>query len=282
MRGNYRFRSTAVALVCTLSILGCGAGDQGEDVPPSLDDVGDLVDLAPDARPLLWLDDRRILFSRAPYAARGITVVSLDGDVTLDAFPLADEDQWRISPDGTEIAYVVANEPGTAGATLYFEPLDDDAPRRALVEGEGIRLITWTADGRWLVYNDPAESWTQAVPRNGGDPQDYLSENDARGSATVEIPPEGALPALTPDPPPMGEELHVQLDPSHGYGDWEPWEGGWKLLQDNLTTTEWCSGFIPSPHGRLAACAHIVEDELSFSDEGEEDELFGAVIRIRP
>jgi hypothetical protein len=280
MRGNYRLLSTVAVLMSTLFVLGCGAGDEGDEVPTALDDVGDLVDLAPDARPLLWLDDRRILFSR--YTVRGITVVALDGEVTLEAFPLADDNQWRISPDGTEIAYVVANDPGMAGATLYVEPLNDDAPPRALVEGEGIRLISWTVDGRWLVYNDPAESWTQAVPKDGGKPQDYLAEHDARGSATVQIPPEGTLPAQAPTAPPMGEELHVQLDPEQDYGDWKPWEGGWKLLQDNLTTTEWCSGFIPSPDGRLAACAHIVEDELSFSDEGEEDELFGAVIRIEP
>jgi hypothetical protein len=165
---------------------------------------------------------------------------------------------------------------------LYVEPLDDDAPRRALVEGDGIRLISWTVDGHWLVYYDPAASWTQAVRSTGGDPQDYLSEVEARGSATVQIPPEGTLPPQMPDPPPMGEELHVQLDPDDEYGDWEPWEGGWKLLQDNLTTTERCSGFIPSPDGRLVACTHTIEDELSLDDEGEDDELFGAVIRIRP
>jgi hypothetical protein len=282
MRGNYRLLSAVVVLVSALSVPGCGAGDEGDDVPAALDDVGDLIDLAPEASPLLWLDDRRILFSRAPYAARGITVVSLDGDVTLEAFPLADEDQWWISPDGTEIAYVVANEPGSAGATLYVEPLNDSAPRRALVEAEGIRLITWTVDGRWLVYNDPAESWTQAVPSQGGEQQNYLDENKARGSATVEIPPEGTLPPQLPDRPPMGEELYVRLDPDREYGDWKPWEGGWKLLSEHLTTTEWCGGFLPSPDGRLAACTHRIEDDLSFSDEGEEDERFGAVIRIRP
>jgi hypothetical protein len=278
MRGKHRLVPAVVAIMSTFFVLGCGASDQGEEVPAALDDVGDLVDLAPEASPLLWLGNQRILFSYG-YPTGGITVVSLDGEVTLDAFPLGAEDGWRISPDGTEIAYVVSDD---RGATLYVEPLNDDEPPRALVRGEGIVLITWTADGRWLIYNDPAEDWTQAVPsQGGGRPQNYLDENQARGSATVEIPPEGTLPPQMPDARPMGEELYVSLDPDREYGDWKPWEGGWKLLQDNLTTTEWCSGFLPSPDGRFAACAHRIEDDLSYSDSGENVEHFGAVIRIR-
>ena len=271
------WRSIGAALLAGVSILGCSGGG----VSSELDDVGDTADLAPDARPLLWLDDENVLFSRQ--LPHGVMVVSLDGEVTLDAFPLADESDWEISPDGTEIAYVLANDPGMSGATLYVEPLDDEeAAPRAVVEGDGLRLVSWTVDGRWLVYNDPGESWTQAVPSAGGEPQDYLSEADAEGSATVEIPPEGTLPPQMPSPQPMGEALYIQLEPAEDYGDWEPWEGGWKLLQDNLTTTERCSGFIPSPDERLVACTHVIEDELSLSDESEDDELFGAVIRIKP
>jgi dipeptidyl aminopeptidase/acylaminoacyl peptidase len=282
MHGTHRWLSGGMALICALCVLGCGKADHGEEVPAGLDDVGDLIDLTPDAGPLLWLDDRRILFSRSRYLTRGLIVVGLDGEVTLDAFPLADEDGWRISPDGTEIAYVVADARSTTGETLYVEPLNDDEPRRVLVRGDGIRLITWTVDGRWLIYNDPAESWTQAVPSQGGPPQSYLDENQARGSATVQIPPEGTLPPQMPDPPSMGEELYVRLDPNVDYGAWKPWEGGWKLLKENLTTTEWCSGFLPSPDGRLAACAHRIEDDLLYSDSGENVERFGAVIRVRP
>ena len=278
---NYpRLLAAGAALTSSLALLGCGAAGDGEFGPASLDDVGDTVDLAPDSRPLLWLDDERVLFSRATH---GVTVVSLDGEVTLDASPLVEENDWQISPDGTEIAYVLANDPGMSGATLYVEPLDDEeAAPRAVVEGDGLRLVSWTVDGRWLVYNDPNESWTQAVPSAGGEPQDYLSETDAESSATVVIPPEGTLPPQMPSTEPMGEALYVQLEPGEDYGDWESWEGGWKLLQDNLTTTERCSGFIPSPDQRLVACTHVIEDELSLSDEGGDDELFGAVIRVKP
>lgn len=280
MRSYSRKLAAGAIAVCSLALLGCG-GDDGQFGPASLDDVGDTVDLAPGARPLLWLDDQHVLFARQP--TNGLMVVSLDGDVMLDAFPLAGEDDWRISPDGTEIAYVLSNEPGTSGTTMYVEPLDDEeAAPRARVEGDNLHLVSWTVDGRWLVYNDPSKSWTQAVPSAGGDSQDYLSEDDAEGSATVVIPPEGTLPPQMPSPQPMGEELYIQLAPDEDYGEWESWEGGWNLRQENLTSTERCSGFIPSPDGRLVACTHIVEDELSLSDEGEDDALFGAVIRLRP
>jgi hypothetical protein len=263
-----------VALLAGASLLGCSGGGVSSD----LDDVGDTVDLAPDARPLMWLDDERILFSRT--VTDGLIVASLDGEVTLDAFPLAGADDWRISPDGTKIAYVLANDPGT-GSTLYVESLDDEeAAPRAVVESDGLHLVSWTVDGRWLVYDDPYESWTQAVPSAGGEPQNYLSETNAEGSATVEIPPEGTLPPQLPSPQPMGEALYVPLEAGEDYGDWEPWEGGWKLLQDNLTTDERCSGLIPSPDERLVACTHVIYDEISLSDESE-DELFGAVIRIK-
>jgi hypothetical protein len=280
MRSTHIHLLTAAVMASLLAGAGCAAED-GVGGQAALDDVGETVDLAPDARPLLWLDDQRILFSRE--LPHGVMIVSLDGEVTLEAFPLASENNWKLSPDGTEIAYVLANEPGTSGGTLYVESLDDeDAPRRAIVEGDGLQLVSWTVDGRWLVYNDPDESWTQAVPSAGGNSQDYLSEDDAEGSASVQIPPEGTLPPQMPTSQPMGEELYIQLEPEEDYGEWESWEGGWKLRQDNLTGTERCSGFIPSPDGRLVACTHIVEDDLSLSDEGEDDELFGAVIRLRP
>ena len=270
------WRWIGAALLVGVFTLGCSGGGVSSD----LDDVGDTVDLVPDAEPVMWLDDERILFSRT--VTHGLIVASLDGEVTLEAFPLADENSWRISTDATEIAYVLANDPGTSGSTLYVEPLDDEeAAPRAVVESDGLHLVSWTVDGRWLVYNDPYESWTQAVPSAGGEPQDYLSETDAEGSATVEIPPEGTLPPQMPSPQPMGEALYIQLEPAEDYGDWEPWEGGWKLLQDNLTTNERCSGLIPSPDERLVACTHVIDDELSLSDESE-DELFGAVIRIKP
>jgi Tol biopolymer transport system component/tRNA A-37 threonylcarbamoyl transferase component Bud32 len=138
------------------------------------------------ARTPSWSADSRYLaVARAPLPPRderGIYLISVDtGASRLIARSFSGDFNPAFSPDGRRLAYVSASE---RGVTVNVIDLDAtlnpvDAPRRVTGYLAGVGRITWTPDGRDLIYsgNGWPEGWRHPlwrVPADGSRPPETV------------------------------------------------------------------------------------------------------------
>ncbi|HKE82432.1 MAG TPA: hypothetical protein VKB50_01690 [Vicinamibacterales bacterium] len=115
----------------------------------------------------------------------------------LTQAPVGDGD-WRfhVSPDGKSLAFIRYEKPGIAD--LYVVPVEGGEPRRLTNWGTTMYGLTWTPDGREIVYDvdEPPASRLWRIHANSAAP--------ARGSPIADIPAAATNPSIsrpTPEHP---------------------------------------------------------------------------------
>src|SRR5262245_36280183 len=115
----------------------------------------------------------------------------------LTQAPIGDGD-WRfhVSPDGRSLAFIRYEKPGIAD--LYVVPVEGGEPRRLSNWGRTMYGLSWTPDGREIVYDvdEPPASRLWRIHANSATP--------ARGSPIADIPAAATNPSIsrpTPEHP---------------------------------------------------------------------------------
>ena len=146
-----------------------------------------------------WTGDSRAVLIRDREGSAGpfgIYEVSLD---TLERrrvtqAPIGDGD-WRfeVSPDGSTLAFIRYERPGIAD--LYVVPMRGGGPRRLSNWGAPIRGLSWTSDGREIVYSvdEPLASRLWRISANTATP--------ARGLPIAGIPAAATNPSISRSTP---------------------------------------------------------------------------------
>jgi Tol biopolymer transport system component len=148
--------------------------------------TGTHVAWAGDSKSVLIRDGER---NAGPF---GIYQVFLDtlARRRLTQAPVGDGD-WRfeVSPDGSTLAFVRYEKRGIAD--LYVVPLAGGEPRRLSNWNAGINGLSWTPDGREIVFDvdEPPASRLWRIDASGTTP--------SRGSPIVDIPAAAANPSIS-------------------------------------------------------------------------------------
>jgi Tol biopolymer transport system component len=123
-------------------------------------------------------------------AGVGIRIVPIDGGTvrTITHPPPGSSDiSPHFSPDGTLLAF--ERIPTTSVSDVYIVPAAGGEPRRLTFDDRGLDGLTWTADGRSIVFasgrSGPTRLWR--VSKDGGPPR-----------LIVEAPPGSSSPTLDP------------------------------------------------------------------------------------
>jgi Tol biopolymer transport system component len=121
----------------------------------------------------------------------------------LTQAPVGDGD-WRfhVSPDGTSLAFIRYEKPGIAD--LYVVPVAGGEPRRLSNWGTTMYGLSWTPDGREIVYDvdEPPASRLWRIHANGATP--------ARGWPIADIPAGAANPSISRPTPERPARLAFQ------------------------------------------------------------------------
>ena len=108
--------------------------------------------------------------------------------------PVGDGD-WRfeVSPDGRTLAFIRYEKRGIAD--LYVVPVGGGEPRRLSIWSTSIFGLSWTPDGREIVYDvdEPPASRLWRIDANSATP--------ARGSPIPDIPAAARSPSISRPPP---------------------------------------------------------------------------------
>jgi Tol biopolymer transport system component len=112
----------------------------------------------------------------------------------LTQAPVGDGD-WRfeVSPDGSTLAFIRYEKRGIAD--LYVVPMAGGEPRRLSNRSGAIYGLSWTPDGREIVYDvdEPPASRLWRIQANSATP--------ARGSPIADIPVAARSPSISRPPP---------------------------------------------------------------------------------
>jgi hypothetical protein len=241
--------------------------------------IGDTIDTVENSwHTLAWLSNDRVLFR---VQSHFLAMVTIEGKVPLFV-ALTSPRSWAVSPDGKEVAYIAwvpETDRRNPKSILYVGPLLADAPPRKVYTGGLMQGVMWTVDGGYLIVNEEGHN-TRAFPSEGGPPREYLAEGDAKGSATVRIPPGGPLPNYVPIEPLWSDYKQpawVRLEPGSEFGRWTVARDGRSLERSGgFEVSHSCRGLLPSPDGRFLACTHVRQDHLR-----ETSESWATIIRIR-
>ena len=142
-----------------------------------------------------WAGDSQSVLIRdrdANVGPRGIYQVFLETleRRRLTQGPLGDGD-WRfeVSPDGTTLAFIRYGRSGIAD--LYVVPIGGGEPRRVTDWNAALTGLSWTADGREIVYSveDAATSRLWRIPAKGAQP--------GRGLPIGDIPASAGYPSIS-------------------------------------------------------------------------------------
>jgi serine/threonine-protein kinase len=90
----------------------------------------------------------------------------------------------RLSPDGSRLAYTMAD---SKGGELWVHDLQRDTPTQLTFNGPGLREIAWAPDSRHLVFGDGQSLWWMRAD-GSGQPQRILERaaNPRPGSISAE------------------------------------------------------------------------------------------------
>jgi Tol biopolymer transport system component len=121
----------------------------------------------------------------------------------LTQAPVGDGD-WRfeISPDGRTLAFIRYEKRGIAD--VYVVPMGGGEPRRLTNWSAPIAGLSWTPDGREIVYSvdEPAVGRLWRVPVNGAVP--------TRGSPVADVPAPATNPSISKPKPGRAARLAFQ------------------------------------------------------------------------
>ena len=107
-----------------------------------------------------------------------------------DVYALTSAGDPRISPDGTQVAYVVGRIDEEASAyrsAIWVAPLDGSGEPRQFTSGErNDGSPRWSPDGRWLAFlsnregeEAKAKGQLYVLPANGGEPRRLTDGNES-------------------------------------------------------------------------------------------------------
>jgi Tol biopolymer transport system component len=144
---------------------------------------------------VVWAGDSKSVLIRdrdggiGPFGIYQVFVDTLERRRLTQA-PVGDGD-WRfeVSPDGKRLAFIRFEKRGIAD--LYVMPMQGGDPRRLSNWGAPIRGLSWTPDGREIVYSvdEPAADRLWRIDANIGQP--------GRGSPIADIPAAAVNPSIS-------------------------------------------------------------------------------------
>ena len=146
-----------------------------------------------------WAGDSKSVLIRAgernagPFGIYQVFVDTLERRRLTQA-PVGDGD-WRfeVSPDGSSLAFIRYEKRGISD--LYVVPMGGGVPRRLSNWSAAIYGLSWTPDGREIVYDvdEPPASRLWRIHANSATP--------ARGSPIADIPTAARSPSISRPPP---------------------------------------------------------------------------------
>jgi len=164
--------------VFTMSQLG---GDERQ-----VADSGNQVAWAGDSKSVLVRDGER---NTGPFGIYQVFLGTLERRRLTQA-PVGDGD-WRfeVSPDGRTLAFIRYEKRGIAD--VYVVPMAGGEPRRLSNWSAEIDGVSWTPDGREIVYSvaEPVAGRLWRIPANGATP--------ARGSLIADLPAGARYPSIS-------------------------------------------------------------------------------------
>jgi Tol biopolymer transport system component len=164
--------------------------------------------VSPSGTHVAWAGDSKSVLVRdaeRPPGPFGINQVFLD---TLDRRPLtlapigAGDYRFEVSPDGKSLAFIRYEKRGIAD--IYVVPMTGGEPRRITNWNATIDGVSWTPDGRQVVYSvqEPAASRLWRIDVNTATP--------ARGSPIADIPVSAMNPSVSRPAPGQPARLAFQ------------------------------------------------------------------------
>jgi Tol biopolymer transport system component len=164
--------------VFTMSQLG---GDERQ-----VSDSGNQVGWAGDSKSVLVRDGER---NTGPFGIYQVFLDTLERRRLTQA-PVGDGDyRFEVSPDGHTLAFIRYEKRGIAD--LYVVPMAGGEPRRISNWSAEIDRVSWTPDGREIVYSvaEPVASRLWRIPANSATP--------ARGSPIADLPAGARNPSIS-------------------------------------------------------------------------------------
>ena len=130
-----------------------------------------------------WMADGNSLLVNVDVSSGGrITVSRLDLD-TLELTTVVggggDNSGNAISPDGSRILFQADRTPGG----LFTAAIDGSDITHLVGNADGGHAATWSPDGAWIVYQQPAASELYIIASDGGDPVLWGPGTTARWAA---------------------------------------------------------------------------------------------------
>jgi hypothetical protein len=137
----------------------------------------------PRPRQLMWSSDGTRLIVLSPHAAR---VYSASGSLRMTIALSGVATDAALSPDGRRLALVLGANQVVVAPTDSSRP-----PMRQLLAGAGLRELSWSPDGRWLLVAWPgADQWV--FVRVAGAPRDaavsHIAQQFSLGGSSSEFP----------------------------------------------------------------------------------------------
>jgi len=189
------------------------------------------LDLASDTQASWLPDGSGVVYFSQRNRGSGLWSTSLrDGAETLQATLNGEGDGFRLSPDGSRIAYHAAGPDGPIN--LWVARWDGGQARRLTQDRELMGFPCWSPDGRWLAFE----------MQRGGD--DHVMVIDASGGEPIQLTfePGRSWPySWSPD----GDKIVFAALRDNGWNLW--WVSRSTLEQRQLTRFDRAAGYVRYP-----------------------------------